>query len=120
MKRFCIFIMSLLIFGASFQSSLFVVDYHINRDFYETHCMNKNRPELDCHGKCQAKKASSKSSNLVNLVKYAFEFNILPTASADFSLQDHTVAPLRDLICDDQHVLWPNVVLSLLPDPPQM
>ena len=28
----------------------------INQDFYEIHCVNKAKPDLECHGKCQLKK----------------------------------------------------------------
>ena len=88
MKSSVTILLSILIFGASFQNSLFMIDYKINQDFYEIHCVNKEKPEMECHGKCQMKKESEKSTNPFNLVKYAFEFNILPTAPAEFLLEN--------------------------------
>ncbi|MBU8883443.1 hypothetical protein KSK37_10145 [Kaistella sp. DKR-2] len=86
MKRFFTYILSIIIFTASFQNSLLMIDYQINRDFYEIHCVNKSKPEMNCHGKCQMKKESDKTSSFVNLVKYSFEFNLIPSKSAEFNL----------------------------------
>lgn len=79
-------ILSFIVFVAGFQNSLLMIDYQINRDFYEIHCINKAKPKLDCHGKCQAKKENEKTSNVFNLVKYSFEFNILPAKPVDFDI----------------------------------
>ena len=87
MKSITTIILSIILFGASFQNSLFMIDYKINQDFYEIHCINKAKPEMDCHGKCQMKMESEKSTNPFNLVKYSFEFNILPTAPVDFFIK---------------------------------
>ena len=90
MKALFSLILSLIIFTASFQNSLFMIDYQINRAFYEIHCINKDKPEMDCHGKCQMKKESDKSSNPFNQVKYSFEFNILPAKPLEFNLNSAT------------------------------
>lgn len=74
---------SLVIFAASFQNSLFYFDYKVNRDFYEAHCINKAKPELDCNGKCQVRQQSEKSQNPISEIKYAFEFNIVPTKNIE-------------------------------------
>ena len=63
MKSITTILLSVLLFGASFQNSLFMVDYAINQDFYEIHCINKAKPSLSCHGKCQLKKESEKTTN---------------------------------------------------------
>lgn len=81
MKFVSLHILSLLIFVASFQNSLLLVDYEINRSFYEIHCMNQSRPELECHGKCELSKISENSNSLFRLVQIGFEFHILPSAS---------------------------------------
>ncbi|MHA6696587.1 hypothetical protein [Chryseobacterium sp. A321] len=81
MKWVSLHILSLLIFAASFQNSLLLVDYQVNRSFYELHCMNQDRPELECHGKCELTKASENSNSLFRLVQIGFEFHILPSES---------------------------------------
>jgi hypothetical protein len=51
MKSAISFILSSIIFLASFQNSLFYVDYQINTEFYETYCINKQKPEYIVLGK---------------------------------------------------------------------
>ena len=86
MKFIFSIILSSVIFTAGFQSSLFMIDYKLNRAFYEIHCINKSKPEKECHGKCQIKKEAEKSSTPFNLVKYSFEFNILPSKPVNFDV----------------------------------
>ncbi|MDQ0476725.1 MULTISPECIES: hypothetical protein [Chryseobacterium] len=120
MKSLITVIFSFIIFGASFQNSLFMIDYKINQDFYEIHCINKAKPELSCHGKCQMKKESDKSTNPFNLVKYAFEFNILPTAPVDFFIKKQNSAPSRSADFSYQELFIPEILLSIPPHPPQV
>lgn len=53
------------------------MDYNINRGYYEKLCENKDRPEMDCHGKCQMKKDAEQQSSPENLVKLDFQINLL-------------------------------------------
>lgn len=119
MKALFSLILSLIIFTASFQNSLFMIDYQINRAFYEIHCINKDKPEMDCHGKCQVKKESDKSSNPFNQVKYSFEFNILPAKPLEFNLD------LTDQLVHKEEVntFYAHFILpgfsEIFPHPPQ-
>lgn len=70
--------MSSIIFLASFQSSLMFVDYQINRNFYEIHCVNKDKLEMNCHGKCQVIKNAEDPNVPLQIVKIGFEFNFFP------------------------------------------
>lgn len=83
MKSAISFILSSIIFLASFQNSLFYVDYQINTEFYETYCINKQKPELNCNGKCQVKSQSEKENSPISEIKYAFEINILPSKNIE-------------------------------------
>lgn len=72
MKRTVSFILSLLILLIAFQQTLLIVHYHLNRDFIEkAYCINKDKKEMDCHGKCHLKKniedTSHNSDKLLNL-----------------------------------------------------
>ena len=74
-------ILSTLIFLATFQSGLMLIDYQINKEYYEALCINKDKPTLDCHGKCELKKETEKQSNQNQLIKISFEVNVLPQQS---------------------------------------
>lgn len=72
-------ILSVIVFVVSFQNSLVLLDYKIHKEFYEAHCINQDLPEMQCHGKCQAKKQSEKSGAPVSVIKTgSFEFHFLP------------------------------------------
>ena len=120
MKSITTIILSIILFGASFQNSLFMIDYKINQDFYEIHCINKAKPEMDCHGKCQMKKESEKSTNPFNLVKYAFEFNILPAKPVEFLLKKENFAVSKAVNFTYRELSIPQVFLNILPHPPQV
>ena len=87
MKSFISILLSVIIFGASFQNSLYFIDYQINKDYYEALCINKQKPELDCYGKCQVKKEAQKEDSPISQIKYSFEVNILPTKSTEFIIK---------------------------------
>ncbi len=72
-------ILSVIVFVVSFQNSLVLLDYKIHKEFYEVHCINQMVPEMQCHGKCQAKKQSEKNGTPVSVIKTgSFEFHFLP------------------------------------------
>lgn len=120
MKSIITIILSLIIFGASFQNSLFVIDYAVNQDFYEIHCINKSKPELDCHGKCQLKVESEKTTNPFNLVKYSFEFNILPEAPVDFFIKKQNFVHSQTTDFTYRELFIPIVFLNIPAQPPQV
>ena len=97
-----------------------MIDYKINRDFYEIHCVNKAKPELNCHGKCQMVKESEKSTNPFSLVKYSFEFNILPAARGDFFIKKQNFFNYQMTKFTYQEVFIPDVFLNIPPQPPQI
>ena len=76
-------ILSTIVFLATFQSGLLRLDYELNKDYYEALCINKDKPEMDCHGKCQMKKESEKQSSQNELIKLSFELNALPQPSTN-------------------------------------
>ena len=92
-KRTVSLILSFLILLIAFQQTLLIVHYHINRDFIEkAYCINKDKKEMDCHGKCHLKKSiedtSKTSDKLLNLKDidlvlvqpFSFEASIVPVA----------------------------------------
>ena len=120
MKFIVNLLLSIIVFGASFQNSLFVIDYEINRDFYEIHCMNKDKPELECHGKCQIKKESEKTSNPFSQVKYSFEFNILASAPFEFFVEKQAFLNTESTIFSYRELFAPKIFLKIPAKPPQI
>lgn len=119
MKILFSIILSTMIFAASFQSSLLFIDYQINRDFYEIHCVNKAKPEMNCHGKCQMQKESEKTSTPLALVKYAFEFNILPGKTFDFEVKKSPLLFSKSELLSFHRTFVEKGFFRILPQPPQ-
>ncbi len=119
MKILFSFILSLLIFGASFQNSLLLVDYQLNRDFYETHCINKAKPKMDCHGKCQIQKETEKPGNLLSGAKYASDFHILPIPQAHFGIEVPKVIIIKNKIKEHLSNVLTDDFVKLIPHPPE-
>lgn len=98
MKFFISIMLSTLIFGASFQNSLYFIDYQINKDYYEALCINKQKPELDCSGKCQVKKEAQKEDSPISQIKYSFELQVLPAKNAEFIIKNPVVFSIKTKI----------------------
>lgn len=72
MKKLFSIVMSALILLISIQQTLIVVHFNLNQDFIEElYCVNKNKVEMHCHGKCQLKKdiqtSSENTAKIINL-----------------------------------------------------
>lgn len=67
-------LLSVVVILSGTKNLLFVTDYHMNRDYYETICENQNRPEMECHGKCQVTKKNEKTSKNFSFSHFIFEF----------------------------------------------
>jgi hypothetical protein len=119
MKSIISLLLSTIIFLASFQNSLFYVDYQLNTAYYEALCINKQKPELQCNGKCQVKSQSEKESSPISEIKYSFELNILPSPAIELKL----IKPFG--FNTAKKIISPNPSFTLegygiiLPDPPQ-
>ena len=120
MKIIVNLLFSVIIFVASFQNLLFMVDYNINQEFYEIHCINKDKPSLACHGKCQMKKEIEKTSNPFSQVKYAFEFKILPSSPFEFLVENQTTFTLESKKYNDVEFYIPTIFLGIPAHPPQI
>lgn len=64
MKKVFSFTMTMLFLLVSFQHALIIVHFKLNQNTIEKEfCVNKTKPELQCHGKCHLKKELEKSDN---------------------------------------------------------
>lgn len=120
MKSVWLSILSLIIFLASFQNTLLLVDYQINRDFYEMHCINKTQPKLNCHGKCEMKKQSEKENSSYKILKTALEFNILPIKIVEISIAISDFPRLKKPIFNSFQLNLNKGFFNILPHPPQI
>ena len=84
MKVFISILSSVIIFGASFQNSIYFIDYLINKDYYESICLNKQKQEMACTGKCQIKKEAQEKENPLSEIKYSLELNIVINKTSEF------------------------------------
>ena len=75
MKIWLSILYSSMLLLCSNQSTLVWKDYYVNQDFYEMHCENKSKPELECHGKCQVTKPENqKPQSQLLLICCGFSF----------------------------------------------
>jgi hypothetical protein len=108
------------VFLVSIQNSLVILDYHINRDFYERVCINKDKPEMKCHGKCKMKEETSKNSAQTEIIKLGFEFNILPAKHIELpkSTIKTVIKEKFKYYFSQEHLS--GGYLEILPHPPQV
>ncbi|MDY3351743.1 hypothetical protein PG357_07060 [Riemerella anatipestifer] len=56
-KKVLAYIMLAIIMLVSFQQSIVVVHFKLNQSFIEAnYCINKDKPQMNCHGKCYLEK----------------------------------------------------------------
>lgn len=79
MRALRYFILSFGVVLMCLQNASVLIDYHLHREFYEKHCINKQKPALDCHGKCQIKKEAEQESVPLTIIKLAFESHLYPS-----------------------------------------
>ncbi|WP_234109655.1 MULTISPECIES: hypothetical protein [Chryseobacterium] len=120
MKIFFVSILSAIIFLVSFQNSLLLVDYQINRNFYEMHCVNKDKPQMECHGKCEMKKSSEKENSPFKILKSSFEFNLLPTKPLEIGFEKLTGFKKPKTTSSFTPFAVNKGYFNILPHPPQI
>jgi hypothetical protein len=52
-RHFITILILFAFFAQSFSKSFIVLDYYSNTAAYEKKCVNKARPKMKCHGRCQ-------------------------------------------------------------------
>ncbi|MFV0530678.1 MAG: hypothetical protein ACK5MD_04495 [Flavobacteriales bacterium] len=64
MKKVFGVLLTILILLIGFQQAIIVTHFKLNqKDIEEKFCINKNKPELQCHGKCYLKNKLQKTNN---------------------------------------------------------
>ena len=80
--------MTMLFLLVSFQQALIIVHFKLNQQNIEQEfCVNKAKPELQCHGKCHLKTELEKSDNNrdLQLTSISKNIDIILTSEIDFS-----------------------------------
>lgn len=78
MKKSILVFFSFICMLLVFQKSWVWIDYELNIDWYMENCVNKDKPQMHCDGKCQMTKEADKSPTMT-WVKVASEFiGVLP------------------------------------------
>ena len=113
MKFFISILLSGIIFGASFQNSLYFIDY-------QARCINKQKPELDCSGKCQVRKEAQKDESPISNIKYSFELQVLPAKNAEFIIKNPVVFSTKTKIVSINHTLTLDGYLKNGLQPPEI
>ncbi|MBX2924367.1 MAG: hypothetical protein KF746_19350 [Chitinophagaceae bacterium] len=84
--------LSLLI---GFQQAMIVVHFKLNRDAIEQRfCINKNNPELQCHGTCHLKKQLRETENSASsIIRTHLKIDIFPASFTALELKN----PIMDI-----------------------
>lgn len=115
MKLVLSILLSAVVFFSGTKNLLFVVDYHVNSDYYESVCENQNRPEMECHGKCQLPKDTQKTSKTFSFSHFAFDF--YAQESEFFAQENAEIRMVLSKIADFTVVSEHEISLGV-PNPP--
>lgn len=97
-----------LFFVEAFHSIFLVADYYVNTQTYAVNCVNKNKPQMHCNGKCQLSKKIQQESkkDQDNPERKLSDKNETVLSSKSFAPSLPLV--LISDISDDQQIFIPN------------
>jgi len=109
-------ILSLLI---GFQQTIIVMHFKLNQDaLEEKFCINKDQPELQCHGTCylkrQLQKTESNESAPINIYQ---KVDMLPISIIKFETKSQT-AEIQVKIATYKEILYKEPPLEIFVPPP--
>jgi|SRR5690606_3060628 len=86
MKQFFGVLMMVLSLLVGFQQAIVVMHFKLNQEAIEREfCINKNKPELQCHGVCHLKKQLQKTENSEPASIGVYQrVDMLPISSTEF------------------------------------
>ena len=85
MKKVFSFTMTMLFLLVSFQQALIIVHFKLDQKNIEKEfCLNKDKPELQCHGKCHLKKELEKSDTTdLELTSIGKKIDMVPVSNIE-------------------------------------
>lgn len=93
MKQVFSVLMMVLSLLVGFQEAIIVMHFKLNQEAIEQEfCVNRNRPELQCHGTCHLKKQLQKTKNTDTAsIGFYQRVDMLPISSMEFEARSLTV-----------------------------
>lgn len=90
MKRVISVLMIILSLLIGFQQAIIVMHFNLNQEAIEqAFCVNKNKPELQCHGTCHLKKQLQKTENADSASIGIYpRVDMIPVSVAEFEARD--------------------------------
>lgn len=83
MKILISYILSGLVFLTVNQKTIILIDYELHQARYEASCVNKDTPEVHCHGLCKLREETEKKEPKTPFVNANLEVNMLPQKSIE-------------------------------------
>jgi hypothetical protein len=82
-------VLGLVILFSQFNSSIILINYEFNKEsIAEKYCVNKNKPEMKCNGKCHIKTELEKSKQQSNKMNFFKENEMVKLFVSAFQLKD--------------------------------
>lgn len=104
MQSLCTIILLTLILSIAFRDTIQIVTFYANQDYIaSTLCINKNKPELLCSGKCVLTKQIEENNSseqlpvkrIIDLSKVAYTLNIAEPILAHTAINKEREKPLH-------------------------
>ncbi|MFD2940111.1 hypothetical protein [Flavobacterium notoginsengisoli] len=96
MKKVFSITMIILLLLVSFQQALIIVHFKLNQQNIEKEfCVNKAKPQLQCHGKCHLKKELEKSDHNSDLELTSISKNIDIILTSEIEFTFHIIKALN-------------------------
>lgn len=119
-KRFLALLLIVLIVSANFTRLFIYAGYQVNQKYIaEKLCENRNKPWLNCHGRCYLMKKIKQAEDKERSTERQIQKNLFQDAfmTAGFTLSYH--AELLQQINSVQHPLQPQQIINYPFHPPQ-
>jgi hypothetical protein len=115
LKKLITLILLLAFSGQTFTQGWYWLDYQLSRASYEQKCINKARPKLQCHGKCQLMKKiqeeekrqqqnapemkHAEKAETLGPTILSFQLDTISTALAAYSYPENSGSPIDQPVC---------------------
>ncbi len=110
--------MTMLFLLVSFQQTLLIVHFKLNqKEIEKEFCVNKAKPQLQCHGKCHLKKDLEKSEkNDLELTNIGKKIEIALISTVEFNVPIcKTIKPNKVSIYKKNGLLEPHLEIIVPP-----
>ena len=119
MKQVFSVLMMVLSLLTGFQQAIIVMHFNLNQEVIEQKfCVNKNKPELHCHGTCHLKKQLKKTGNTDPASTNIYQrIDMLPISVTEFEVRNLTIE-IRSNISIYKETLYMEPYREIFVPPP--